>query len=355
MKSIGNGTMRFDVRADAGHRVRTSGKVRLAKPEGDMDWFAPTDEEKAKRAKIKAYFGPDKASGALPFFVLGATSAAFAIVLLRWDFPSEYLLVLATLSLVLLAIGVVLFYRKTLRAKDEDIDAWRKEDLDKIIAAVPDKADFDGGHLINRDDPIVIIGFLRFKKLRAAYAPRNGQRAKGWRFQVKAGKDGITRWTPLNLVVLHHTAKQLIAYQCDVDLVRGTAFNESVEEYFWKDLVSLQIEEETVSWAEMDPDLIRYWTGNLPKDHCMKYEALLAAKPKSIGPVPPDRRSILQLKANSGFGLKIILSDERFVEPASDPEQLEGSWEAGNEDAITRLRNLLREQNQPAVRKVLIR
>lgn len=64
----------------------------------------------------------------------------------------------------------------------------------------------------------------------------------------RKGEDNILRFNPINLTVLHLAQHQLIAYQCCVDLVTGNLLNESTEEFFYKDIVSVTTKAESQTY-----------------------------------------------------------------------------------------------------------
>jgi len=172
------------------------------------------------------------------------------------------------------------------------------------------------------------------------HARDDGHVAKSWRFKVRIGEDGATRFTPPSLTILHFARDHLIAYQCDLDLLSGRTFNESVSEYFWQDIVSLQIDKQSVSWAEEDEALVRQWARSLPKERKRKYAALWSDNVSFA--VPSERRTVLRLKTTTGNGLEIVMGDERFAE--YDDAADKGGLEWRNAKAVARLRKLLRDR-----------
>jgi len=64
----------------------------------------------------------------------------------------------------------------------------------------------------------------------------------------RKGEDNVLRFNPINLTVLHLTQHQLIAYQCCVDLLTGNLLNESTEEFFYKDIVSVTTKTESQTY-----------------------------------------------------------------------------------------------------------
>jgi hypothetical protein len=253
-----------------------------------------------------------------------------------FDVASWAAIAAAVLAVVLFAIAWVGFNERAGRADDDDIDFWRDEDLDALIADVTEDAALNAADLIDPAHPIVIAGLPRFENLKVSRSHDDGSLPQSWRFKVKVGRDGITRFTPPCVTVLHFTRDHLIAYQCDLDLLSGKALNETIEEYFWQDIVSLQIEKQEMPPAEDELALMQQWSKSLPGEFAEKYEALFS---DGSAVLPTGKRTILRLKTNSGGGLEIVVEDERF---ADNPD--EDSLQIRNEKAITRLRKLLRDR-----------
>lgn len=307
-----------------------------------MRLFAPAaTDEQIKRKKIRDYYMPPTGLGPMAYSAMGFALLCLFALLIWLGAMTVILAIVAIAATVPFAIAWVIFNERGQGASDEDIDYWRDEDFDGVIARVCEEAGYDSADLINPGDPIVIIGFPRFENLRVRHARDDGSAAKSWRFKVRVGEDGATRFTPPSLTVLHFTKDHLIAYQCDLDLVRGDVLNESVSEYFWQDIVSLQIDKQSVSWADEDEALVRQWARALPPERKEKYAALWA-EGASL-PAPSDRRTTLRLKTNTGTGLEIVIGDERFAE-YEDDGGLAGSIGWRNNEAIARLRKLLRDR-----------
>jgi hypothetical protein len=303
-----------------------------------MNLFGAGDQsdEDIKRSLIRQYFTPDKGPPPWVFASLGGLCVIALFVFLALGLPSYSSIVAAILAVVSFAVAWVSFNERAQRATDDDIDFWRDEDFDRIVAEVCEDAALNTADLIDPDDPIVIAGLPRFKHLKVSRSHDDGSGPQAWRFKVKVGRDGVTRVTPPCLSVLHFTKDHLIAYQCDLDLLSGRALNETIEEYFWQDIATLQIEKQSLAAADDEFALFQQWSQGMPGDVAEKYDPLFSGKTQVL---PTGRRTTLRLKTNSGGGLEIVVADERFVDnPGED------SLQARNDQAIARLRKLLRDR-----------
>jgi hypothetical protein len=300
-----------------------------------MGWFGPiAGDEQKKRAMIRQYFEPDKSPKPW-MFAAGGFVALVAMVALTLYLVSFYATIAAAiLSVVLFAVAWVSFNERAQRADDIDIDNWRDDDFDLAVERIRQDAVLATSDLMNPKNPIVFVGLPRFKNLEVHFSHDDGGLRKRWRFKVKVGEDGITRFTPPCLTVLHFTKDHLLAYQCDLDLLTGTVLNETLDEYFWQDIVSLQIERQTLPTEADDAALYDQWSEHMPDDAAERYEPLRADGPAALA---TGKRTILRLKTTSGGGLEIVLADERFA-AAKD------SLQARNNAAIDRLRKLLRDR-----------
>lgn len=293
-------------------------------------------DEDDRRAKIRQYFTPARGPEPPAFVAAGLCCLGALLVFSLFDLPGWVGLGAAVAAVVLFAIAWVSFTERSQRASDEDIDLWRDEDFDALIEEVSSDAALNTADLIDPDDPIVIVGLPRFKNLKVRHNRDGEDTPQIWRFKVKVGEDGVTRFTPPCLTVLHFTKDHLIAYQCDFDLLSGLPLNETIEEYFWQDIVTLQIEKQSLPADDDERALYRQWSAELPEKQAEKYQPLFSDNPAVL---PTGKRTTLRLKTNSGGGLETVVADERFVENAH-----EDSLQIRNERAIARLRRLLRER-----------
>jgi len=306
-------------------------------PARDLDWHAPqTIDDDTKRAKIRQYFAPDRGPKPSLFVALGVGALFVLLLLSYFAMPGWSDVAAAIAAVVLFAIAWVSFNERAQRATDDDIDIWRDEDFDAVVAEVSADAAFNADDLIDPDYPIVIAGLPRFKNLKVHHSHDDGTVPQSWRVKVKVGADGITRYTPPCLTVLHFTKDHLIAYQCDLDLLNGKRLNEITEEYFWQDIVSLQIEKQTLAPEHEDAPLYDQLAEAMPDDKSGRFAAF---RSEEAAVLPTGKRTTLRLKTNAGGGLEIVIADERYVDNPDDD-----SLQARNAKAVARLRKLLRDR-----------
>lgn len=301
-----------------------------------MGWLGPVkSEEQQKREMIRQYFEPDK--GPQPWMLGSAGLLCMgAAILLSYFALSFYATVTAAiLSVVLFAIGWVIFNERERRADDALIDAWRDQDFRAVVNRISEDAALAASDLMDPRHPIVFVGLPRFENLLVRHNHDDGSVRRRWRFKVKVGRDGVTRFTPPCLTVLHFTKDHLLAYQCDLNLITGKVLNETLDEYFWQDIASLQIERQTLPTEADDRSLYQQWSQDMPDDKSERYEPVLAKEPAVLA---TGKCTILRLKTTSGGGLQIVLADERLADNPHDPLQ------AKNEEAVARLRKLLRDR-----------
>jgi hypothetical protein len=302
-----------------------------------MGWLSPKqDDEQAKRAMIRQYFAPEKGLPPWTYAAGGGISLVIMIALAAFAISFYGTVAAAVLTVVLFAIAWVSFDERSRRADDDDIDLWREEDFAALIERIGRDVKATTPGLIAPNDPIVFAGLPRFQHLAIRRSHDDGTLRQRWRFKVKVGRDKVTRFTPPCLTVLHLTKDHLIAYQCDLSLLTGQVINETLDEYFWQDISTLQIERQTLPTETDDRQLYEQWAENLPDEEAERYAALSADKPAELW---IGKRTILRLKTNSGGGLEIVLADERLT---GDPEK--DRIQIRNTEAINRLRRLLRER-----------
>jgi hypothetical protein len=305
--------------------------------EGAMGWFGPKqNEEQIKRAMIRRYFAPEKGLPPWTFAAGGGASLVIMIALATFAISFYGTVAAAVLTVVLFAIAWVSFDERSQRADDDDIDLWREEDFAAQIERIEHDVKTTTPGLIEPRNPIVFAGLPRFQHLAIRRSHDDGTLRQRWRFKVKVGRDKVTRFTPPCLTVLHLTKDHLIAYQCDLSLLTGQVINETLDEYFWQDISTLQIERQTLPTETDDRQLYEQWSENMPEEDAERYAPLHSKEPAELW---TGKRTILRLKTNSGGSLEIVLADERLTgDPAKDRLQLR------NNEAINRLRKLLRDR-----------
>jgi len=171
------------------------------------------------RAKIEKYFTSKFPKWAIWLIVIGV------LLLLA---PGAVKLV----GLLLIAGGGFAIYSSMQIPSDAEIDEWTQGDLAKLSKRSLEKMGIDDSEL--QSETVTLTG-PRLKDLGPS------------KFGYRKGKDNILRFTPVNSTVINFTQNQLLVYTCALDLISGNTVNEATDEYFYRDVVSVQTLSETVS------------------------------------------------------------------------------------------------------------
>lgn len=130
-------------------------------------------------------------------------------------------------GLAVAGIAIFLFMRAraayAARPTDEEVDALIEQDLRDLNQRALTKTGTDSTELVGES---VFITGPRLWGVSAPVAYRKGQ-------------DGVIRFSPVGVTILNFTRDQVIAYSCALDLFSGNPLNESTDEYFYRDIVSV--------------------------------------------------------------------------------------------------------------------
>lgn len=199
---------------------------------------------------------------------------------------------------ILLGILAIQLHRK--RPSDSEIDTLIEYNLNVSKTKGLEKTGTDESELVG--DPLVITG------------PRFWNTA-GASILSKKGEDERLRFTPMNVTVLLLTQHQIMAYQACLDLTTGNFLNESTDEYFYKDVVSVSTKTESKTYTSDDP----------------KYQNLQM-----------NAAETFMLTTSGGTSIETILRDPKLIEvmgggniPTTEAER-----------AIQVVRRMLREKKQ---------
>jgi hypothetical protein len=165
--------------------------------------------EQEKRAAIKKYFV--KVPGWMWIVVVLAISLSVILKDFSYLIPG-------------IIIGLFIWLKLKGKPSDSDMDGFIAEDLQNAIAKSLIKTSIDNSELVS--ESVIIHG------------PRLS-RTGGAEFLFKRGKDNILRFSPINVTVINMTENQLVCYTASLDLTTGNFLNESTDEYFYKDVVSV--------------------------------------------------------------------------------------------------------------------
>ena len=162
------------------------------------------------REQIKKYFKP------FPMWALWMIVGAVVLIAISRD--------VWMLCLLLAGIGGGQIAMIGNAPSDAQIDAWLNEDLKMLFPKALAKTGTDSSELVAES---VMVTGPAFQYL----ANKN--------LALKTGKDGILRYSPLNVTIINFTENQLISYSCVFDSRVGIAFSERTDEYFYRDVVSV--------------------------------------------------------------------------------------------------------------------
>ena len=107
---------------------------------------------------------------------------------------------------------------------DQEISALLEEDIKILILESLKKFDIDPSQIIR--NPEIVIGpkLWDVGDLRVLY---------------KKGDDGFLRFTPIDINIIYFGEVQLFIYSCILDLLTGSIYNETTEELFYENIVSV--------------------------------------------------------------------------------------------------------------------
>lgn len=112
------------------------------------------------------------------------------------------------------------FARTEPKPSDAQMDTWLAADKAAILNGAMSKLDLPVESVINAQDPLVVIG-------------------PAMRAKIKAGEDGVFRFSKYEIVIIYLTDYHLGAYSCELDFVTGTVTHEETQEYHYTDVVSV--------------------------------------------------------------------------------------------------------------------
>jgi hypothetical protein len=206
--------------------------------------------------------------------------------------------------------GIVSYYQKP---SDEQMDAWIQEDLQGLRTRALAKTGLDTSELIA--EPVMVYG-PRFWNI------------GGSEVGIKKGKDGIVRFMPIGITVINFTPHQLMAYQCAVDLTTGNSLSESTDEYFYRDVVSVSTQSESLTLEGIGTAVSNGPLAALMVD----------------GKLQLNAAETFKLTTSGGTFIKVLLGDPKLIERAGG-----GSIPTDMADkAVQTVRKMLREKKVAA-------
>lgn len=206
------------------------------------------------------------------------------------------------LGLLPIGVGVWALVAWIGRPSDAQMDAWLEQDLRALHPKALAKTGTDASDLVA--EPVMVTG------------PRLSNLANA-QLAFKKGKDNVVRFTPVNVTVINFTAHQLIIYGCALDLTTGNALNESTDEYFYNDVVSVSTKTKSLSVQMQGGKLLQL-----------------------------DAAETFQLTTSGGTSVEVFLRDPKII------QELVGDGEIPTtraEKAIQSVRKMLREKKSALV------
>lgn len=211
-------------------------------------------------------------------------------------------------------IGVILaiMFADFRRPSDREIDAFIDSELDDVAKRAMERQNLDDSDLAS--DAIYVVG------------PRIWNIA-GAKAAFRKGKDDRIRYTPMGVTILYFTQHQLIGYQCALDLYTGRALDESTDEYFYKDVVSVSVRtmSETFHLDKADRRAIK----GTELEKMIENDTLHLKKAEKF-----------ILTTSGGTALEVILNDPKFLEAVGGGAMPKDR----TEKAVTAVRRMLLEK-----------
>jgi hypothetical protein len=238
-----------------------------------------------KRDAIKRYFAKFPVFAVL-LIIVGA-------VLLATDETST-----KVGGLISLLVGTLIIFNWIKQPTDQQMDQYIAEDLLTVTNKSLSKSDVDRSQLVS--ELLTLTGFRI-------------ENAAGAEYNWKKGKDGIARFTPINFTAIIMTENQLVTYNSAIDLMTGNSLNETTDEYFYKDVVSVSTE--TSSATFIDPKN----KNSVQQLHTAEF---------------------FKLTTSGGTSIKVFIKDPKLIEMMGN-SALPGT---DAEKAVQSIRKMLREK-----------
>jgi hypothetical protein len=261
-----------------------------------------------KRPQIKKYFKP------FPKWVIGliilgvAVSAATGLG--RGLAPIDERV--PVVGVILIIIGILKIGYWASRPKDRQMDVWIDEDLQGMENRALEKTGLDESELVRES---VLLTGLRFWNIGGA------------EIHIRKGNDDTIRYTPVGVTVINFTQHQLVAYQCALDLITGNPLSESTDEYFYRDVVSVSTQTESMTWDKAmlsSVGLAETPLAGLMKDGKLQFNAA----------------NMFVLTTSGGTSIKVIMKDPELIESVGG-----GNLPTERADkAIQAIRKMLRDK-----------
>ena len=194
---------------------------------------------RALRKRVRGYFLETQR---WPLYMLGLGCLASAAA-----FVTSHGASLGLTAAALLAVGVRFAFRPLGVASALEVDAVAHSDFNATQQLALRRCQLEPGDLIHEQPCRFRHGVATLTELGAAFQAE------------RRGKDLQIRWTPHEITVVNFGRDQLFVYACALDLTTGNAIYERTQEFFYRDIVSVDTATETETIKVKDPELRLYW------------------------------------------------------------------------------------------------
>ena len=187
-----------------------------------------------KREQIKKWFNA-KVNPLELYILSGFLIIIGFVILIKPENEKDFTGALITIA----AGGFLLIFidRKLANLPSEsELDTWLEEDIQAVIKNRPyDKLGISKEDLVA--ETLLVVG--------PVYWNVSGFDTKD--IMMKKGKDGFNRFSIWTIQVFMFTENYLCSYKCNYNWIKNTYINESTNEFFYKDVVSVKTD--TISSA----------------------------------------------------------------------------------------------------------
>ncbi|HYK91114.1 MAG TPA: hypothetical protein VE398_20245 [Acidobacteriota bacterium] len=262
------------------------------------------------RTQVRKYFKKFPGWAVWVLLLLGLPSLLITVSTMGGKQSGSFTLFSLFWTIVWCALGgwaLISYYEKP---SDADMDVLIQQDLKGLEERAITKAGLDRSELVSESV--------------AVYGPRFWN-IGGAEVGIKRGDDGIVRFMPIGVTIINFTAHQLSAYQCALDLMTGNPLSESTDEYFYKDVVSVSTQSETLTLGGIDSAVLS--KGPLG--------ALMVA-----GKLQLNEAETFTLTTSGATKISVVLRDTRLIQRAGG-----GTIPTDIADkAVATVRKMLREK-----------
>jgi hypothetical protein len=191
-----------------------------------------------KREQIKQWFTYTETS--IGILIAAGACALFAILGLFGMLASGNFSAGGIVGLILFSIVPIVVFngysKKNNLPTENQLDTWLEEDIQSIIKNRP----YDKLGVLKEDlvaESLLVVGPIFWNT--SGFSQED--------ILTKKGKDGFNRYTTWTIQVFAFTENYLCSYKCHYNWIKNTYINESTNEFFYKDVVSVKTD--TISSA----------------------------------------------------------------------------------------------------------